>query len=196
MAKMTIAEAKAAAAKAADEAVTLGEKIREKIKDETVLEFAETAENLAIEKAGEAEEKTLLADINAAADEAILAVEKLKNILSGEIITSGINESDTENQNETQDNTLNKVELQKPEEIKSYVYIGPSVKHLGIRENAIYRGTKTDVLNHLKEAIEEIPHIGKMIFETSEIAEKKKKAKEKGNSIYNAYETIKKAIKK
>ncbi|MEA5083292.1 MAG: hypothetical protein VB018_03965 [Lachnospiraceae bacterium] len=224
MAKMTIAEAKKAAAEAADEAVTLGDKIRETITDETVLEIADTLENEAIEKAGEAATGEKAAEVNEAATAAMEVIERMKVILNGEIVAAGEGgketeaeaaggeaeqETDTQEQKapeETEEKTeqgAEKKEIQqeeKPqeevkqqEEVKSYIYLGPSIKKHGLRENTVFRGTKSDTLKHLEAAISETPQIEKLIFETKDAAEKKKKAREKGNSIFNAYEAVRKA---
>ena len=223
MAKMTIAEAKKAAAEAADEAVTLGDKIRETMTDETVLEIADTLENEAIEKAGEAATGEKSAEVNEAATAAIEAIEKMKDILNGEIVAAGEGGKETEvegtgegaeqatttqeqkapeeteekterrtEEKETQQEELQE-EVKQQEEVKSYIYLGPSIKKHGLRENTVFRGTKSDTLKHLEVAISEVPQIEKLIFETKDAAEKKKKAREKGNSIFNAYEAVRKA---
>ena len=81
------------------------------------------------------------------------------------------------------------------EAIGTYIYCGPTVKKYGIAANAIYRGTKADVLKHLGEAIKEYPDIAKLIVSSKELAKSQSMLKTKNNAFYNTYVLVEKKIK-
>ena len=193
----TIAELKKEAATAADEAVEYAAKIREICTDNETVENAENLESRAIEKATEAEEAEKKADVETAKEEAVNAANDLKELFNS-IKSANEKAEEQAKGEEAAEEEENKVETAEGEdengtaEIKNYIYIGPSIKQFDIKENTIYRGTKADVYEHLKEAINAKPLIKNFIFEAAEAAEAKTRTKTKGNALYNMYSELKK----
>lgn len=181
----TIAELKKQAAKAADEAVETTAKIRDIYTDTEVLKNAEKLEEKAINKATEAEEAEKKTDVETATEEALKAVEELNSIL----IDANIAKNDMQMMSKEE---MTAVEEETPKEkIKNYIYVGPTLKTLGVKESTIYRGTKEDVYKHLENAIKTKPLIKNFIVSAEEASEIIMKVKTKGNAFYNMFEELK-----
>ncbi len=65
------------------------------------------------------------------------------------------------------------------------VYIGPNIRGL-VRTNAIYEGSKGEVIKQLADAIEKYPLIEKMVSPSKTFVEDRMKVKTAGNAL-NVY---------
>lgn len=209
----TVKEMKAKASEAANKAVELLDK-------EECSEQVKAYVDKAIEAAAKAEAATKKEEVKEAAEEAVKAAEEAQKLLTApqtnenaedEEETEGGEENATEGEEEaendmSEEETTQEEEPQeeeapqvnehstedKGEEVKQYVYVGPTISRLGMRENAIYYGTLSSVKEHLKAAIKEKPDIEKMLFPIEKLNVKNRQKKEKGNYIHNVYEALKK----
>lgn len=77
----------------------------------------------------------------------------------------------------------------KPETVK-LMYIGPSLPAGALKANAIFDGTKEEILKELDATIKKIPQVEKMLVPVSELAEKKDKVKTTGNILNKYYSEI------
>lgn len=187
----TIAETKKQVSAMADEAVELAAKIHELYRDAEIDTKADELEEIAINNATEAEEAEKKADVENAKKKAEEAINELKAILDSENKNIDDTEKTTKEDCITEPEEV-EAENNVEEEVKNYIYVGPSLKQFDIKENTIYRGTKADVYEHLSTAINAKPLIKKFIVEAAEAAEAKTKVKTNGNSLYKMYEELKK----
>lgn len=188
----TIAETKKQVSAMADEAVELAAKIRELYRDAEIDTKADELEEIAINNATEAEEAEKKVDVENAKKKAEEAINELKAILDRENKNIDDTEKTTKEDCITEPEEVEAENNIKDEEVKNYIYVGPSLKQFDIKENTIYRGTKADVYEHLSTAINAKPLIKKFIVEAAEAAEAKTKVKTNGNSLYKMYEELKK----
>lgn len=66
------------------------------------------------------------------------------------------------------------------------VYIGPSI--IGVmQKGSIFKGTKIEVLNEIKYALDKYPSIADFIVDGNELAQKKIEATTHGNLLYKKY---------
>lgn len=70
-----------------------------------------------------------------------------------------------------------------------FVYLGPSIRGV-IQNGSIYRGTRTEVVESLKAAIEVYPKIERLLFGDVEIAAAKEKLRNGGNALSLAYQSL------
>ena len=74
----------------------------------------------------------------------------------------------------------------KPETVK-LMYIGPSLPAGALKANAVFYGTKEEILKELDTTIKKVE---KMLVPVSELAEKKDKVKTTGNILNKYYSEI------
>lgn len=70
------------------------------------------------------------------------------------------------------------------------MYIGPSLPAGALKANAVFYGTKEEILKELDATIKKIPQVEKMLVPVSELAEKKEKVKTTGNILNKYYSEI------
>lgn len=76
-------------------------------------------------------------------------------------------------------------------ECKQFTYVGPYIKKYGLISNMTYIGTRNEVEKYLKAAIDEVPEISKLLVPVLELSAKQKLLKERNNSFYNLYQSVK-----
>ena len=69
----------------------------------------------------------------------------------------------------------------------SFIYVGPALK-TGLRENAVFTGTREAVEEHLKPTIEKYPQVRLLLVTTESLADIKAKVHKRG-TLYNKYYT-------
>lgn len=88
---------------------------------------------------------------------------------------------------------------QKPQEstedLDTFVYVGPSIPRGKLKENALFRGSWSDVLKYLAEPIEQYPQIPQLIVPTSRLAVFSAKVKTPGNIAHKYYNDILSAVR-
>ncbi len=77
----------------------------------------------------------------------------------------------------------------KAEKNSVFVYLGPSIRGV-IQTGTIYRGTRVQVCEKLKPAIDKYPKIERLIVEDVELAAAKEKIRNGGNSLSLAYKSL------
>ena len=77
----------------------------------------------------------------------------------------------------------------------TFVYCGPSIPRGRLKENAVFRGTLSDVLNYLADVIEDYPQIPRLIVPTNRLAAFSVKVKTPGNIAHKYYTDIVSAMK-
>ena len=77
----------------------------------------------------------------------------------------------------------------------TFVYCGPSIPRGRLKENAVFRGTLSDVLNYLADVIEDYPQIPRLIVPTNRMAAFSVKVKTPGNIAHKYYTDIVSAMK-
>ena len=77
----------------------------------------------------------------------------------------------------------------------TFVYCGPSIPRGRLKENAMFRGTLSDVLNYLADVIEDYPQIPRLIVPTNRLAAFSVKVKTPGNIAHKYYTDIVSAMK-
>lgn len=75
-----------------------------------------------------------------------------------------------------------------PEEI--LVYVGPSLPRGKLKQNSIFRGTRKQIEDSLKEVIKEYPLVGKLLVPTPKLAEAKIKIASSGNILHKYYADV------
>ncbi len=70
---------------------------------------------------------------------------------------------------------------------ETFIYIGPTLR-TGIRENAIFKGTRESVEEYLKPTLEKIPQVRLLLVTTESLAKNKAKVKKAG-TLLNKYYT-------
>ncbi len=81
---------------------------------------------------------------------------------------------------------------------EAYIYIGPT-NRTGLIQNTIIKGTRKNVEEYLKEAIDEIPQIKMLIVPVEKLAHSREKMKQEGtllNKYYNDVLSLSMKIKK
>lgn len=74
------------------------------------------------------------------------------------------------------------------DEYNMFAYVGPTLPHGRLKENAIFRGKIKDVLAYLANVLEDYPQVAKLIVPTHKLAVYSAKAKTPGN-VANKYYT-------
>lgn len=77
----------------------------------------------------------------------------------------------------------------KAEPIGIFIYLGPSIRGV-IQTGTIYRGTRAQVCEKLKAAIDKYPKIERLIVADVELAAAKEKIRNGGNSLSLAYKSL------
>lgn len=72
---------------------------------------------------------------------------------------------------------------------EAFIYIGPTTR-TGLIENTIIKGTRESVEEYLKEAIDEIPQIKKLIVPVESLARNKAKMQQTGTLLNKYYNDI------
>lgn len=72
----------------------------------------------------------------------------------------------------------------------SFAYAGPSLPHGRLKENAVFRGKKADVLNYLADVLEDYPQVEKLIVPTTRLAAFRARVKTPGNIAHKYYNDI------
>lgn len=80
------------------------------------------------------------------------------------------------------------------DERRVYAYLGPSIRGV-IITGAIYTGTRKQVLEQLKPAIDKFPKIERLVVVDKEITAAREKIKTSGNSLNAAYVALLNASK-
>ena len=78
----------------------------------------------------------------------------------------------------------------------TFVYVGPSIPRGRLKENAVFRGTLSDVLAYLADAVEQYPQIPRLIVPTNRLAAFSVKVKTPGNIAHKYYSDIASAIRR
>lgn len=78
----------------------------------------------------------------------------------------------------------------------TFVYCGPSIPRGRLKENAVFRGTISDVLAYLEDVVEQYPQIPRLIVPTNRLAAFSVKVKTPGNIAHKYYSDIASAIRK
>lgn len=81
------------------------------------------------------------------------------------------------------------------DEYDLFAYIGPTLPHGKLKENALFRGKIKDVLNYLSDVLEEYPQVAKLIVPTHKLAKYSAKAKTPGNVVHKHYNDIVSAMR-
>lgn len=68
---------------------------------------------------------------------------------------------------------------------ETFIYIGPTTR-TGLIENTIIKGTRESVEKYLKDTIEEIPQVKKLLVTTESLSANKAKVRQKG-TLLNKY---------
>ncbi len=82
------------------------------------------------------------------------------------------------------------------EEYDTFVYVGPSIPRGRLKENAVFRGTRSDVLEYLADVVEQYPQIPRLIVPTNRLAAFSVKVKTPGNIANKYYSDIASAIRR
>ena len=82
------------------------------------------------------------------------------------------------------------------EDYDTFVYVGPSIPRGRLKENAVFRGTLSDVLAYLGDVVEQYPQIPRLIVPTNRLAAFSVKVKTPGNIAHKYYSDIASAIRK
>ena len=77
----------------------------------------------------------------------------------------------------------------------TFVYCGPSIPRGRLKENAVFRGTISDVLEYLADVVEQYPQIPRLIVPTNRLAAFSVKVKTPGNIAHKYYTDIVSAMK-
>ena len=99
--------------------------------------------------------------------------------------TSGASKDTAEEESATQSATEGE-----NDEYDMFAYIGPTLPHGQLKENAIFRGKIKDVLNYLSDVLEDYPQVEKLIVPTHKLAKYSAKAKTPGNVVHKYYNDI------
>lgn len=111
-----------------------------------------------------------------------MASSTKKNTETVEATVEAVEERETVNENVS-------VAAENAEAPRVYVYIGPSVQGF-VQTGSIYYGTRKEVLEKLKNAIEKYPKIKQLVVLDTDIVSAKEKIKQGNNSLANAYKTL------
>ena len=77
----------------------------------------------------------------------------------------------------------------KAEKKSVFVYLGPSIRGV-IQNGTIYHGTRTQIIETLKSAIEKHPMIERLIIEDVNVAAAKVKIRNGGSALSIAYKRL------
>lgn len=81
-------------------------------------------------------------------------------------------------------------ETQKMAEKETFIYIGPTVKAGALRTNTTFTGTKNEIKKYLKEILEEIPQVERLLVPVKKLAESKERIRDKGTLLNKYYNEI------
>lgn len=82
------------------------------------------------------------------------------------------------------------------EDYDTFIYVGPSIPRGRLKENDVFRGTRSDVLKYLADLVEQYPQIPRLIVPTNRLADISGKVKKPGNIAHKYYSDIASAIRK
>lgn len=71
----------------------------------------------------------------------------------------------------------------------TFIYIGPTT-NTGIRENAMFLGTREDVEKHLDQTLEKYPQVKLLLFPTESLAKARAKVRQSGTILNKYYNDI------
>lgn len=95
------------------------------------------------------------------------------------------------------DTTRGETPAERPAEgYDTFVYCGPSIPRGRLKENAVFRGTISDVLEYLADVVEQYPQIPRLIVPTNRLAAFSVKVKTPGNIAHKYYSDIASAIRR
>jgi len=77
---------------------------------------------------------------------------------------------------------------------QQFIYIGPSLPHGALKENAVLEGSFAEILHFLSEQLERWPQIKKLIVPVNRLAEYSAKVKNGGNIIAKYYADVASAV--
>lgn len=81
------------------------------------------------------------------------------------------------------------------EEYDTYAYAGPTIPNGRLKENAVFRGKLSDVLEYLADVVEDYPQVPRLIVPTSKLAAFSVKVKTPGNIAHKYYNEILSAVR-
>ena len=81
------------------------------------------------------------------------------------------------------------------EEYDTYAYAGPTIPNGRLKENAVFRGKLSDVLEYLADVVEDYPQVPRLIVPTSKLAAFSVKVKTPGNIAHKYYYEILSAVR-
>lgn len=109
--------------------------------------------------------------------------------------STAVASSDSQNEAKKEavkENTVEKVKMAEKgkyeAEKETYIYIGPTVRAGELKANTMLTGTKQEIKEYLKEILEAIPQIERLLIQIRNLAESKNKVGQKGtllNKLYN-----------
>lgn len=82
---------------------------------------------------------------------------------------------------------IEKTSVKMKEEKETFIYIGPTLK-TGIRENAVFTGTKSEIYDHLDTTFEKYPQAKQLLISVKDLAKLKSQVKKNG-TLLNKYYT-------
>ena len=81
------------------------------------------------------------------------------------------------------------------ESTKSFVYIGPSLPNARLDTNTTICGTKKEITEYYKDAVERFPNVEKLIVPVERLAESRAKIRSGGNVLSKYYNDLLNQIK-
>lgn len=81
------------------------------------------------------------------------------------------------------------------EEYDTFAYAGPTIPNGRLKENAVFRGKLSDVLEYLADVVEDYPQVPRLIVPTNRLAAFSVKVKTPGNIAHKYYNEILSAVR-
>lgn len=90
------------------------------------------------------------------------------------------------NTKETNDAEKDKYEAEK----ETFIYIGPTVRNGALKTNAMLTGTKEEIKKYLKEILETVPQVERLVIPLRNLPDSKSKVGQKGTLLNKYYNEI------